>query len=315
MENEVQVTPSPNKKGKWTRILSSGGVVGLFASVGLIVLAVTSPLSFSPGVLCAVAVIACLCIGCALATPWVNYLETKQHVKLSWIFLGFVIGCTLLWVVSCFVVLAMYNRIKANGGMESIVGLMWFIRIALVITFQFITSTFIASNIIKYGKKMIAFQVIAYISNLFVDVYFTMAAFALNFNLAKKTITFNTSIAEALISPTMLTLIALALAYVLLSNSIIKRINGETTGSYNRNNRRNRGSRSTLGGMLMDSVVENLAADAELGQQATQPKTAPKEKKTNNVADKLTQLKEMYDQQLITKEEYEQKRADILKDL
>ena len=89
----------------------------------------------------------------------------------------------------------------------------------------------------------------------------------------------------------MLTILFLAVAYVIISNAITKRQD-------------NRKLRTILEDMTEDGNIRDI-----------QPQEVKPAEVVDTVEDKLAKLKTMYEKELITKEEYEEKKSKILEDM
>ena len=310
----------PLKKGNVTKILNQISILGLFAVAGIIVLMLTGALVANRGLIVALAVFGFICLGSILATPWVRYLERGKYKTLSWVFVGFIILCVLLWIIGTFVVNTLIIRINANTATESFAyGVVQFLRITLVITLQFITANFISTNVIRYGKRMIVFQGIAYASYAYADLYLSMLAccFVIK-NVGGKAELYKVpAITDFVFARLAWTLLILALVWIIVANTIVNNTN--KNGELRRNDRLDRNGRPVRRGITSrvigriidreDRMDEDEALDASNNQPASQAA------ESNDTSAKLAKLKEMYDQGLLTKEEYDAKRQKLVDEL
>ena len=151
---------------------------------------------------------------------------------------------------------------------------------------------------------MIPFQAIAYASYAFVDFWVSgfLFSFAINSNLKefkgigldkalKEIFYFNREFFNFLTNKVVLTILFLAVAYVIISNAITKRQD-------------NRKLRTILEDMTEDGNIRDI-----------QPQEVKPAEVVDTVEDKLAKLKTMYEKELITKEEYEEKKSKILEDM
>ena len=259
---------------KLYKILSTISITGIFVVVAVLVCAITGLLKINYVVGFGSAIIAVLCISCILSLPWLKQLEEKTNKIVSIIFLVSIIACAVIWIVCIvFIIIATKNEKPLDGmGLN-------LIRISLVLTIQVLVASTIANVILKYKKSMIPFQVITYISNLFVDMYFTILLLSLKINENSLSLK---NIPDFLGSKIMLTLLFIALIYVLLSNTIMK---------------------------VIDKKKNKTSDENELN------KIEDNQIKVETPDEKLEHLKELYSKELITQEEYDKKKEEILKDL
>ena len=323
-QKEVKVQPA----GKVSKLLTQISILGLFAIAGVITLIITGALGKAAdnrGLILGLALFGFVCLGSLLALPWVRYLERGKYKVLSWVFTGFVILCVLLWIIASFVVNGLINRIIAETiteryGANTII----FVQIVLIITLQFVAANFIASNVLRYGKKMIAFQAIAYFSYVYIDLWLSclLSIFVLQNKDGKYDLVFNGGLKNFVFTRWVWTLAIIALVWVIVSNSIISNTNKNgdlrrTGYEYDRYGRRRRRS---LSGRLLGSMIDRLERqneDEEIDAENEAAKEADKAKAEdkNDAQSKLAKLKEMYDSGLLTKEEYDEKRQKIVDEL
>ena len=130
---------------------------------------------------------------------------------------------------------------------------------------------------------MVVFQTIAYASYTYFDIFVTFCLFCLNFDAANEKVYLSDAI-KLLKNKIVLTLFVLALVYMLISNTIMKSI--EVRRAKN---------------VIEDAYYRSFETEENVEMQTAEQK--------------LEQLKSMLDKQLITQDEYDQKRAEILKDM
>lgn len=126
--------------------------------------------------------------------PWVKKLVLKKTVILSWIFFGVVCLATLFWIISACMIISASKNDNLTMTMAK------FLQFDLIFTIQFIVANFVASTIVRYKKRNIIFQVVAYTSYLFTDFYFTSLALCLKLG-GEKAIAWNKEYSEFLIKP------------------------------------------------------------------------------------------------------------------
>lgn len=309
--------PKP-EGGKYYRLVNTCSIVGLFVAVGIIVLMIFEMIPWSSTMVGLIAAVAILCFSCILALPWIRKIEQNEFKILSYVFLGIVGLSCILWLISDIVIISEYKAIKAASLKEEltneesqklITGVLKtinFLKASVFISIQFSVASFIATGITKYRKTMIPFQAIAYVSYLFCDFWFSSFLFTVNINsnisgihaenfgdTLNQVFVVNEGFLNFLTGKVMVTLFGLAITYVIISNAIIKR--QEQT-------RLKHTADDIAYGRLKSAETEPIAPVA-----ATEVSETPE--------DKLAKLKKMYDSELITKEEYETKKSEILKDM
>lgn len=314
------------KPGKVSKLLMQISILGLFAVAGVIVLLITGALGRAAdnrGLILALAIFGFICLGALLALPWVRYLERGKYKIVSWIFTGFVIFCVLLWIIASFVVNGLINRVIAKTitdtyGYNTII----FVRIVLIITLQFVAANFIAGNVLRYGKKMVVFQGIAYFSYAYIDMWLSclLSIFVLGKKNGEYTLTYSEGLSDFVFTRWVWTLALVALVWVIVSNTIISNTNKNgdlrrTGYDYDRyGNRRRRSLSGRLLGAMVDKL-ERQGEDEEIDAENESTKSEAKNAEKGDAKEKLAKLKEMYDQGLLTKEEYDAKRQKIVDEL
>ncbi len=265
-------------------LITSLATVILFVAVGLIVLGFRGVIPFSSPFLLVLLTMFIVSGAALLALPWVRRLQFKQHQILSWVFIGLLILCATFWLICGFLLIINFNKLTSDAS--SVINILNFLKFTLVYTMNYSIASLIATNVIKYGKQMIPFQIILYLSNLIVDLYFTyILVFCIHFN-QETFIEFNLEGLRWLINPIVVTIISIALIYMIIANAIAKRIE----------RRRERYAKSA------DDMPGEMFGERTI-------------KKPVTAQEKLAELKAMLDQNLISQEEYDIKKNEILKNL
>ncbi|MBR4745723.1 MAG: SHOCT domain-containing protein [Clostridia bacterium] len=313
------------KPGKVSKLLMQTAILGLFAVAGVIVLLITGSLGKAAdnrGLILALAIFGFICLGSLLALPWVRYLERGKYKIVSWVFAAFVIVCVLLWIIASFVVNGLINKIINETITDTYAfNTIIFVRIVLIITLQFVAANFIAGNVLRYGKKMIVFQGIAYFSYAYIDMWLSCLLSIIvlvNKGGGDYELSYSPGLKDFVFTRWVWTLALVALVWVIVSNTIISNTNKNgdlrrTGYDYDRYGRRRRRS---LSGRLLGAMVDKLerqGEDEEIDAENEEAKKPAPE--ANDAKAKLAKLKEMYDQGLLTKEEYDEKRQKIVDEL
>lgn len=279
-----------NSKFSLYGIIQTISIVGLFLAVGLIVLATTGTLHMGTGLIQFVGIIAVICLCGLMSLVWARNLERGKQKVVSIVFLSIIGAVCLLWIIAICVVMGLIRKGDAATDKE-LVNSLRFIKIVLIISVQFICGTTIGAVITRYGKSMLVFQVIMYLSNIVVDVYVSCWLFLFKINNGEVAFATDSKLFAILTSNGMITIAVLAIVYVSLSNSIIKRVELK----------RQKYQIENYGDKIDKKEIE------EQTQTNTQPVKDNKQK--------LVELKSMLDDGLITQEEYDEKRKKLLEDM
>lgn len=271
-------------------IIQTISIVGLFLAVGLIVLAATGTFHMGTGLVQFVGIIAVICLCGLMSLVWARNLERGKAKVVSIVFLSIIAVVCILWIVAVCVVMGLIRKGDTVSEKE-LANTVRFIKIVLIISVQFICGTTIGAVITRYGKSMLVFQIIMYVSNIVVDLYVT--GWLLLFKIDGTDIAFNSAsgLFSFLTSNAVYPIAILALAYVSLSNSIIKRIELKR----------------------QKYQIENYGDRIDKKEVEAQAQTNVQPVKDNK--QKLIELKSMLDEGLITQEEYDEKRKKLLEDM
>lgn len=271
-------------------IIQTISIVGLFLAVGLIVLATTGTLHMGTGLIQFVGIIAVICLCGLMSLVWARNLERGKQKIVSIVFLSIIGAVCLLWIIAICVVMGLIRKGDAATDKE-LVNSLRFIKIVLIISVQFICGTTIGAVITRYGKSMLVFQVIMYLSNIVVDVYVSCWLFLFKINNGEVAFATDSKLFAILTSNGMITIAVLAIVYVSLSNSIIKRVELKR----------------------QKYQIENYGDKIDKKELEAQTQTNTQPVKDNK--QKLVELKSMLDDGLITQEEYDEKRKKLLEDM
>lgn len=298
-------TPKP-EGGKWYKIINTSAIIGLFVAVGLLVLMITGIIGWSSAMVGLTLGIAIVCFCCILALPWIRRLEKGEFKIMSYVFLGLVALCCVLWVIADIIIIKQYRNIRlASKGeftdeqisafIRSLLHSLNYFKFTTFITIQFSVASFVAAVIIKLRKNMLVLQGIAYASYAVCDFWISGILLSISIKSNAKfgdslvldeIFSVNAGFLKFLVSKVMLTILFLAIAYVIVSNVIIKK--------------------------QEQRMIKNVNEDTIYGAVESQPNS---EKQEETIEVKLEKLKKMYEGELISKEEYESKKSEILKDL
>lgn len=296
IEKTAIVAKEYSKQGKWYRLVSTIAIVGLFLAVGILVLGIMERFLSAP-ISLTLAIIAIVCMCAVLSLTWIRYIERGQNKILSYTMLGILGLAAILWIAVAIVIFSLYvhrESISETAALRS----MTFIQIALVISFQVIESLLVCSTWVRYKKSYLAFQIIMYISNLFVDFWFSALFCSITFSTSKG-IYLNKGITDLIFSHGMIVAFVLFLVYTIIAASVLKSIEDRKIKHLQRdivdiNNE-------------MDYVDEADAVAARVDKATAKKNATPEEK--------LASLKDLLEKGLITEEEYKEKKAKIIDEM
>ena len=300
-QNEVNQNHMTDPKGGVIyKAVNYTSITGLFIVVGLVVLALTKTITFTADLFGILVAAGILCFACMLTLPWIRKIEKKEWMKTSIVFIGIIAACAILWIIADILAVSFYKQIKQQIIAEEITeelmrkgaGTLKYVQISVILTMQASFASFVGTYITKYRATMIPFQVIAYVSYLIVDVWTTIALLTVSINQnaanMKDVFALNSETWKFLLNKVVLTIFVLSIAYSALSKIITERIDA--------------GRRKNISDDILEASEKNTSASEN-------------EEVSQTVEYKLEKLKSMFEKELITKEEYEAKRAEILKDL
>lgn len=290
MENQTTI----NNKGKFNlyKLLQNVAVIGLFLVIGLIVLFMTRMLPFKLGVVEFTVCVGLALIGILMVLPWAKYMEQKEYKIVSLVFLIGTGVCVLLWEISTLIIC---HAIRVD---HMSLGLAHLVRITLLISMQVVIANFIGKYLIKYRNKYIPFQAITYLSLIYIDLWLSILMFGVSINNGFKVAPETMSIVWNRIAGSLM---ILACAYVAVATGVIT--NARKRRVRNAILAHNRKLNKDIGLMDLDEDEEE-ENEAEFKRIAQQQATS--------VEAQLEKLKNMLEKGLITQEEYDAKRKEIL---
>ena len=270
------------------KLLQNAAVIGLFLVVGLIVLFTTNMLPRSITSIEFTIAVGLLFVGILLVLPWAKYLEQKEYKIVSLVFLIGTGVCVLLWLICTFVICGAIRHESANTG------ILHLIRITLIVSLQILIASFVGKFIIKYRNKYIPFQAITYLSLVYID--FWICTLVCGLIIKTNSVDYSQAVKDVVFTRGAVSFLVLALVYLITATTVIT--NARKRRVRNSILARNRKLNQDIG--IMDMF------DDEYGEEETEKKD------TNNVEAQLEKIKSMLDKGLITKEEYDAKRKDII---
>lgn len=287
-ENQSQ---NPEPQSQLYKVVHNIAIFGTFTAIAIIVLAIFGLLKLSTFIFGLTATIVIVSVGCLMILPWLKIFEKGQNKKIAIVFMCFVIVCTVLWLICLYLGIYIYESIKSQtANKETLIYTLKLIKITLIISLQFIVTSLVASTIIKYKKEMLLFQIITYISNLFFDLYLTCFLLCITIS-SEKGLIISENI-SFLFNKVVLALFALSVIYMALSSKIMQNVEEKR---------------------FKTAMDENYDM---YGEQINHTEILKEQKAPQNTIEaRLEKLQSMLDKKLITQEEFDEKRKEIIKDL
>ena len=262
--------------GKVYQAITHSAIIGIFIAIALLVFGIMGFLPLGKYVVGAIISVVVLCLSLISTLPWVKRLEEGKMKKLSTMFLVFIGVCAVLWLICVWMTIIISSKPDATEA--EISTLLVLIKIVVIASAQLMISSYVGNLIIRFNKSLIVFQIITVLSCLFIDFY-VVYLFACIQVLPEIHVADGISL---LGNKLMITLLILSVIFVAVANVIIR---------------------------VADTKRMRVASETIFSNE---PQSQPAEETVN---DKLQKAKNLFDQGLITEEEYEQKRKELLKDL
>ncbi|MDE7164944.1 MAG: SHOCT domain-containing protein [Clostridiales bacterium] len=238
-------------------------------------------------------------VGGFVALPWVRVFESfkdKRYKITAIAFLAMVGVCVILWIVCAWLIVGLIDKGMSGANediLKDLLSSLNVIRVAIIISLQFIVASYIAKNIIKYNKTLLPYQVLAGASQLYIDFYVCLLLTAVTITVDGAELS---STAVFLTNMWVHALLAIFIVIAIFPNMVFRRVD----------RRRLLEARAAAqNGAADDKPVADNATTDTIKDSADNVDNAP-------VDEKLNKIKELLDKGLITQEEYDKKREDIL---
>ena len=278
---------NPEPQTRIYKTINNIGVFGSFIAITLFVLGLFKIFPMTSFVFGITSTIALTSIGCLMLMPWLRTYEKGINKKLSIIFMCLIAICTILWLVCVYMGIGLFNTSKVDSvDKTTLLRTLNFVKITLIISLQFLLSSLIANTVIKYGKNIITLQVITYLSNLFFDLYVTGFLLCIKIS-PTEGLEISNSI-SILANKIVSVFFFISIIYMILSSKILKSVDERR---------------------VKFAIEENYNFDGSKKDIANQTS------EIQTPENRLENLQIMLDKNLITKEEFEEKRKEIIKDL
>ena len=309
---ETQQKPTIGNKLKLVhRSIQTASILVLFACVAVLISGIFNKF-LTAGLTLTLSIFIIISLGAILCLPWLARVSDSKQRVFSIVMLALLGGSAILWVISAIFIYLLYKNGETYSA-NTVVIFLNFVKACMIISFQAIEANMISLCIIKFKKQYIPFQAIMYASYLFVDLWVSIVLAGVKINTGNG-VEFS-PVLPSFFSAGMITVLVIAIIYIIIANAIINSIEARKNGEYYdiRGRRRHRGA--ALTGALMDSFtdIEDYDTNNKKSENAEQAKTETKNEAS--VEEKLAKLKDLLDKNLITEEEYNQKKAKILEEM
>lgn len=282
-------------EGKIYKTVRLAAIIGTFVAIAVFVFGIMGFFTMNSTVTGVLITVGIICFGCLIALPWLRVLERKDLKAfkiVSLVFLAFTVVCVLLWIVCGWQLIALYNKAKTDDfAPDSLATTLKVIQAALIISIQFFVASAVATSIIKFRKTMLPFQIIAFISYAFLDFIVSFALCCIiiksdGFDISDKISLLNNKL--------VLTLGIIAIIYSAIAQSVMTNIERRR----------------------LRNTAEDMYREAEFGSAGNASDGKPDKKEpAESAEDKLAKIKELRDKGLITQDEYDKKRGEIINDI
>lgn len=299
-------------KSKWYRIVRSTIIFASVLAATLFVLGLAVSDLRHEWLFKFVFIIFALCAGGGMCLPWITEYERdrkrtergesvgawRKYVIFG--FWGFIGLCTLLWIIAVFVIgndiKVVFDALFNEGEVEYDFGNTFLmLRLSMIFAIQAAVGSVIAASTIRYGKNYLALRVIMYVAILYLDFYIcwfigtvTVDGLLNGFGPITSTLAWVIAVLMA---------VALAVAGGLFGAHARRKevelfMKGKTRA-------------------LTDGDVDLVDVKTDdWGETATSAATKRAEEK--DPEKQLEKIKELLDKGIITEEEYQAKRKDII---
>ncbi len=289
-KNKQNNNPEPHSK--FYQVINNIAIFGSFIAVTLFILGIFKIIHMTSFIFGITATIALISVGCLMILPWLRNYQKGISKKTSMIFMVLVATCTILWLICVYMGISLFNNSKTESvSVPELLNTLNFVKITLIVSLQFMLASLIANTIIKYRKNLIGLQIITYISNLFFDLYVTCFLLCIKIS-TEKGLEISNSI-SFLTNKLVVVLFLISIIYMLISSKILKTVDEKR---------------------IRFAIEEEYNLDGTKKESKT-PNSISTTIETTTIEERLASLQSMFDKNLITKEEFEEKRKEILKDL
>ncbi|MBD5131836.1 MAG: SHOCT domain-containing protein [Clostridiales bacterium] len=114
------------------------------------------------------------------ALPWVRVIERVKDKKffiIAIVFLAIIGLCAVLWITCVWQIISIFNNVvygEAEAVEQSVINSLNVIRASLIVSLQFGMVSNIVMNYIKYRKTLLPYQIMSGVSSFYIDFYISL---------------------------------------------------------------------------------------------------------------------------------------------
>lgn len=230
------------------------------------------------------------------ALPWIRVFERindKRFKITAIVFMALLGACVILWIICGWQIIGLIQSGIENSEGEVLDGLvnsLNTIKFSLIVSLQFVIVSDIAMKIIKYRKTLLPYQIMSALAFAYIDFFCTLL-------LTSVTITkegFELSESATLLTNTWTyALLVIACLLSIFPNIVFRRTDRRRLIT------------------TANEALENSNKPDKFGKTERHRETGS----NDSVEEKLRKIQNLLNSGIITQEEYEQKRKDILDDI
>lgn len=275
-------------KTKLQKIFQAITIASTFVVVGLLILMIMGVFPKSRTLVDLLLVVGIICFGSISCMSVARWMEDKSKRIAIWCVLVLTGVTCLLWIVFVFIGQGFIDGVIAGKTTEAgLRGILIFTKITIFLTIQTALVNLVISNLFYFGKRMIAFQVIMYISNAIMDLWLSVLFLGLGIN-ANGEFYFTSAF---LLGRAWITLFILAVAYTIVSGAIVKGVQKRR---------------------MREIAFQN---NEQVKYKEQNQETKETKVDETSVEARLHKLDKLRADNLISEEDYKAKKAKILEDL
>lgn len=290
-----------NKDRKIFKLLQSLSIYLMIACVAIVVVAVFGYIKMNSFLFTLIAILFVLALALSLCLPWAKRLTDKRLKILSIVFLSIIASCALCWIISIIMCNIIFTNVVkldvSEAKFRSYLRMFAFIKFTLIYTVVIFIASEIAGNISKFGKEKLVLQILNALGYIVMGIVIIalLNIVTIRENAKELSDTFGISKGSIAVLKSKLLWMSFVMAVFIVAIT-----NGLTKAQYARMQKN-----------LADKEIYGQNNDYEIDKKLELSQTAKEEQK-EDIEVKLDKLKSMLDNNIITQEEYDQKRKDII---
>ncbi|MDE6013855.1 MAG: SHOCT domain-containing protein [Anaeroplasmataceae bacterium] len=292
-EDDLAIAPGA-KDGKIYKLVQLIAISVILAAATLLIFEVSQLLkigSTANGMIFSVGVIG---LGGFFALPWVRVFESVEEkpFKITGIvFLALIGVCVILWIVCVWQIIGLVKNIGSDEVIDKLVRSLNVIRASIIVSIQIVIASNIVMNVIKYRKTLLPYQILSGVSKLYIDFYITLVFTAVTITTDGLKLS---STATILTNKWLLPLLVVFIMFTIFPSAVFKRADRRR---------------------LLAAKKEDMKEIFTNNQPQASNTNASNNLDGDSVEKKLQKIKTLLDNGLITQEEYDAKRAEILSNI